>query len=45
MDHASDKAAADLYRLVQAEAYLRLYRAAHGQDARSPEALYEWVAR
>ena len=43
MDKKSEKAAADLYRLASAGAILRLYCEAHGHEAESVEAVYEWA--
>jgi hypothetical protein len=44
-DRASDEAAAQLNRLVEATALLRLYRASEGQEPRSAEAVSEWRRR
>jgi hypothetical protein len=42
-DKDSETAAAELYRLAQATALIRLYRESEGRDAGSPEALRAWA--
>jgi hypothetical protein len=44
-DPESTKAAAELYRLAQATALLRLYRESEGHEAPSTNALSTWLQR
>ena len=43
MDKESDQVAAELYRLAQATALLRLYSKSEGREAANPEILTEWL--
>ena len=41
----SDEAAAELYRLAQATAFLRMYREAHGHEPDSIQSMTVWAKR
>ena len=43
MDKERDQAAANLYRVAQATALLRLYSKSEGREAANPEILTEWL--